>query len=149
MDGDRGSPDVQELLGSLEARVMEDLWVHGASPVGEVLSRLNGSTRRQLAYNTVMTVMTKLGDKGYLNRQRTGRPYVYEPVHNRDRFIRSRAAAAASDLLEDFNELAVAGFVDSVRSRPSLLRELERMLDEENHGEASEEDHGEASPERT
>ncbi len=107
---------------------MEDLWAHPPSAVGEVLERLNATSRRKLAYNTVMSVMAKLADKGYLTRRRQGRAFIYQPAENRRDFLRSRAADAAEVLLDDFNDLAVAGFVDSVRDRPALLEELRRLM---------------------
>lgn len=128
MIGDGEPLDARGLLGSLEARVMEDLWAHPPSVVGDVVGRLNHGKRRQLAYNTVMTVMAKLADKGYLLRHRTGRAFVYQPVQSRSDFVRSRAAEAARDLVDDFDELAVAGFIDSIRDRPAMLRELERLM---------------------
>lgn len=106
---------------------MEDLWAHGASTVGDALARLN-EMGRKLAYNTVMSVMSRLAEKGYLSRRREGRAFVYEPTHDREGFIRERAASEARQLVDDFGEAAVAGFVDSVRADPSLLDELERLL---------------------
>jgi predicted transcriptional regulator len=115
-------------MGPLEARIMDDLWKAGASRVGEVLDRLNEGARRPLAYTTVMSVLARLAQKGYLKRERDGRAFVYTPVHSRKAFVRARAADAASELLEDFGAAGVAGFVDTLKARPAMLRQLEKLI---------------------
>lgn len=127
---DKGDPNYVRFLGPLELRIMEDLWDQGQSSVGEVLDRLNDEARRSLAYNTVMSTMARLADKGYLVRERSGRAYLYRPVADREGFSQLQAAAASNELLDDLGTAAVAGFVDSVRDRPELLDDLRRLIDE-------------------
>ncbi len=64
-------------LGALEDSVMEFLWTNDgpASP-----AQTHDAVAPELAYTTVMTVLTRLWDKGRLTRQRHGRAYVYSPV---------------------------------------------------------------------
>lgn len=65
--------------GELESSVMAVLWAADvpltASQVGE---RLPG----ELAYTTVLTILSRLLDKGQLTRQRAGRGYAYAPVRD-------------------------------------------------------------------
>ncbi len=64
-------------LGALEDSVMEFLWTSdgAASP-----AQTHEAVAPELAYTTVMTVLTRLWDKGRLTRHRVGRTYVYSPV---------------------------------------------------------------------
>lgn len=79
-------------LGKLEAAVMGILWsADGALTVREVLERL--PVTRNLAYTTVMTVLSTLHRKGMVDREAVGRAYSYLPA-------RSREAAAAASLRE-------------------------------------------------
>jgi predicted transcriptional regulator len=79
-------------LGKLEAAVMGVLWsADGALTVREVLERL--PVKRNLAYTTVMTVLSTLHRKGMVDREAVGRAYSYLPA-------RSREAAAAASLRE-------------------------------------------------
>lgn len=66
-------------LGPLEAQIMEQAW-EASRPlsVRDMLERL--SPARARAYTTVMTVMDKLHDKGWLKRERVGRAFVYRPA---------------------------------------------------------------------
>ena len=68
-------------LGDLEQAVMDVLWTddtgHGLT-VREVSDRLTG---RDLAYTTVMTVLSRLETKGVTSRERDGRAWRYSPVY--------------------------------------------------------------------
>jgi predicted transcriptional regulator len=70
-------------FGELEAVLMERLWSAGRPMVvREVVDGLD----RPLAYTTVMTVMDNLHRKGWLNRQRDGRAWRYEPAVSRESY---------------------------------------------------------------
>ena len=114
-----------KLLGPLETEVMRALWA-SPSPVSvrDVLERLNDGRRQPLAYTTVMTVMSRLADKGILHREMDGRGYVYEAA------VPDEASIAVRSVVRDFGEAALAQFVDEARSDPKLLRRLRRLLDE-------------------
>ncbi len=126
----RRRPRPDELLGSLEARIMQDIWKNGESSVNDVLERLNGEGRKQLAYNTVMSVMARLETKGYLERERDGRAYLYWPAFDKDQLITEMAVESARDYIQDFGEAALSGFVREVSSDAELMDELQRLIDE-------------------
>ena len=64
-------------LGPLEADIMQVVWKIQKATVQDVYDEL--SKDRNIAYNTVMTVMTRLAQKGVLKRQKDGRAYMYFP----------------------------------------------------------------------
>lgn len=74
---DTGAVGERRPLGALEAEVL-DLLLASREPLipGEVLRRL-GDT---LAYSTVVTVLSRMHDKGLLTRGKRGRAYAYAPV---------------------------------------------------------------------
>lgn len=123
--GERG---LRRVLGSLEERVMSVLWDRGRSTIAEVQRALGGG----VAFNTVMTVMNRLVDKGLLRREvaAEGRASVYEPVVDRGGFLRALTREVSRGLIEDFGEDAVAQFVDVLAELdPELLDALRRRLD--------------------
>ncbi|MBC3843665.1 BlaI/MecI/CopY family transcriptional regulator [Streptacidiphilus sp. 4-A2] len=72
-------------LGELENEVMTRLWQWNRPvTVREVLEDL--VQERELAYTTVMTVMDKLFQKGWLRREQDGRAFRYEPVSSREAY---------------------------------------------------------------
>lgn len=115
---------LEKILGPLEAEVMEAVWAADKPvTVREVLAGLNGKRGNQLAYTTVMTVMSRLAEKGILKRHQEGRGYVYESTAH------DPAGIAVREVLRDFGDAALAEFVDEARADPKLLRRLERLLD--------------------
>jgi predicted transcriptional regulator len=65
--------------GELESSVKSVLWAAtGALTAAQVTERLPGG----LAYTTVLTILSRLYDKGQLTRQRAGRGYAYAPVRD-------------------------------------------------------------------
>jgi len=127
-DSDREG--VEKLLGELELAIMEIVWeADGALTVRDVLNRLTPT--RDLAYTTVMTVMTRLVDKGLLTRTLRGKAYVYEPALTRKGFLRNRARQMVRALLDNFGEVAIAQFIAELdRVAPERLAALERLLAE-------------------
>jgi len=120
------SGELSRVLGPLEAEVMQAMW---AAPrpvsVRAVLDRLNTGRGAPLAYTTVMTVMARLAEKDILRRELNGRGYLYEAI------AADAAAIAVRNVVRDFGEGAIAGFVDEARADPNLRRQLERLLRDE------------------
>src|SRR5207237_6914267 len=77
-------------MGALEAEVLPALWSLGdpATPA-DVHARLNG-----LAYSTVVTTLTRLFEKGLLERTRVGRAYAYVPLVSEAELIAQRMQKA-------------------------------------------------------
>lgn len=77
-----GDNTVMKSLGTLEADVMEVLWSATPEPqsVHDILAALSG---RAHAYTTILTVVTNLHSKGFLERTKVSRAYYYSPVQTR------------------------------------------------------------------
>jgi len=102
--------DLNPQLGDLETEIMNVIWELQEATVQDVVDALK--PRRKLAYTTVMTVMSRLADKGYLNRRKDGRSFVYTPGPSReavagrmlgqvvDRLYQGAAGKAIAHLLE-------------------------------------------------
>jgi predicted transcriptional regulator len=123
---DRRDIDVHgehKYLGELQAQIMEVAWTRGRVTVREVLDALE--SERDLAYTTVMTVMTRLADEGVLAREREGKTYIYRPAVTREEFRAGISGSIVDDLVADFGDLALAQFVDALeRADPARLERL-------------------------
>jgi predicted transcriptional regulator len=105
---------------------MRGVWEAGRPvSVRELVERVNRDRREPLAYTTVMTVMSRLAEKGALERRRYGRAYLYEAA------VDDAAALAVRGVMREFGTSAVAHFLEEARGDPKLRRRLERLLDDE------------------
>ena len=112
-------------FGPLEAAVMEAVWAAGAPvSVREVMGRLNTGRAEPLAYTTVMTVMSRLAEKGALARSPARRGYAYEATAS------DQAGIAVQNVIRTYGEEAMAHFVEQARADPDLLRRMEQLLKE-------------------
>jgi len=69
-------------LGETEMEVLHHVWDLGEATVSDVRERILED--RDVAYTTVMTVLKKLAEKGYLDYHKEGRSYVYHPAEEPD-----------------------------------------------------------------
>ncbi len=69
-------------MSDAQREIMEIFWQRGEAGVGEVWRTL--SERRSLARNTVLTLITRLVDKGWLIPRREGNAYRYTPAFSKD-----------------------------------------------------------------
>lgn len=65
-------------LGETEMEVLHQVWAMGEASVADVHDRM--LDYRSVAYTTVMTVMKKLAQKGFLNCDTTRSRYLYTPA---------------------------------------------------------------------
>ena len=87
-------------LGPTEAKLMELCWKHRTLTVKKAVYHLGGSDKQ--AYTTVMTVMSRLADKGILKRRKEGRSFTYEPAVEREVYISDRVKVVSACLKRNF-----------------------------------------------
>jgi predicted transcriptional regulator len=114
-------------LHELEAEVMDEVWRREEATVREVLEALNRGPK-QRAYTTVMTIMSRLDEKGLLERRRQGRADVYRPPLSRQQYLEARARAEVDELVSGYGDVALAHFARQLegldQGRRAKLRKL-------------------------
>ncbi len=88
----------------LELEILKVLWQLGPATVRQVRDAL--SPVRELAYTTVMTMMTIMLGKGYVERKKNGRSFIYEAVY--------REQKASRNLLQDIVDRVFGGSTKAV-----------------------------------
>ena len=126
---------LHKIMGELEAEVMECVWELGSASVKDIHKCL--LERREIAYTTVMTVMSRLANKGYLVSKPRGRAYVYEPAAGREAFCAGVVQDFMSGMLADADRSVLANFVDSVTAEDAdRLDLLAQIIEEKRRGRA-------------
>jgi len=97
-------------LTDAELRVMEVLWSLGQGTVNEISEAMPPPS---LAYNTVLTTLRILEQKGHVGHEQSGRAFIYKPLTARDaaeqsavkhvvsRFFGNNAGALALHVIEN------------------------------------------------
>ena len=115
-------------LTDAELRIMHVVWELGQATVNDVAAA--SAENRDLAYNTILTTMRILEQKGYLAHTKDGRAHVYRPLIDR----RSAQTKAVRHMLKSlFDNSPEKLMVNLLKSESLSAAELERlrsMIDE-------------------
>lgn len=128
------APSAQDLLGSLQYGVMQVLWTEGDGTVRSVLDRLNAGRigTSPLAYTTVMTVLNRLCELGFVQRRPDGRAYRYTPLHPEDEVADHVGRRETRELLDRLGDVVLVPFAEALaEADPGLLRHLTRLAEGE------------------
>ncbi|MEI6777752.1 MAG: BlaI/MecI/CopY family transcriptional regulator [Chloroflexales bacterium] len=116
-----------KVLGPLETEIMQILWQEERSTVKKVHRKL--SSQREIAYTTVMTTMSRLAEKGVLNRHREGLAYVYTPAISEEDFVTMVVHQVLDGLLDDYSDTAIEYMIDYLsRNNPAELKRLQSAI---------------------
>lgn len=115
-------------FGELEAVIMDRMWSRGApATVRQIVDDLR--EERNPAYTTVMTVMDVLHRKGWLQRERDGRAYLYEPTVTREEYaarLMREALKEGQDTEAVLMHFLEEGTPEEAESLQATLRKLAR-----------------------
>ena len=71
----------------LELEILKVLWGESPLPVREVRARLEAQAERVLAHSSVITMLNIMYDKGFLNRKREGKSFLFSPKAKKESVI--------------------------------------------------------------
>ena len=113
-------------LTDAEHRIMEVLWERGQSTVADVTEALSG--QQGSAYNTVLTMMRILHEKGYLKCHKVGRAHVYQSNVNRQAAARSAVQQLLGKFFNDSPSQLVLSFLKDEDLSPEDLEALTQRI---------------------
>lgn len=113
-----------------ELKVMEVLWNRKEASVREVTEAL--SAQQPVAYNTALTMLRILHDKGYVDYRKEGRAFIYLPLTSRRE---ARSDALRHLIVKFFNGSPEALAQNLVDDTTIDLAELERLQAQVDRGE--------------
>ncbi len=110
-----------QLLGELEKKIMKIVWV-SKQPVTVRMVFDAISSKRNIAYTTVMTIMGRLVAKGYLKKQTLGKAYLYKTTCSQNRFLKEISRQTINNFVAIFGESAIAYFTEELEKIPVAQR---------------------------
>lgn len=109
-----------------ELDIMQVLWEHGPSTVTEVREHLTDD----LAYNTVLTMLRILEEKGYAGRSEEGRAHRYHALVEKDVAGRSALKRLVDGLFGGSPELLLTNLVNDKKLKRADIERLRKALDD-------------------
>jgi predicted transcriptional regulator len=119
-------------LSQAQREIMEIVWDRGevsASEVREVLA-----ARRDLAKNTVRTLLERMEAKGWLTHREQGRTYRYAAAQPREASIGQKVLEVVDHVCGGSPETLVAALLDYRGLRPGELKRIRHILDQAKAG---------------
>lgn len=109
-----------------ELDIMQVLWEQGPSTVTEVREHLTDD----LAYNTVLTMLRILEEKGYAGRSEEGRAHRYHALVEKDVAGRSALKRLVDGLFGGSPELLLTNLVNDKKLKRADIERLRKALDD-------------------
>ena len=111
-------------LTEAELRLMKILWLRGESAVTDLVAAMpEGET---LAYNSVLTTVRILEQKGYVHHRQEGRAFVYRPSVHEHEASRSEVRHVLNRFFGNSRERLLLSLLGDDEISP---QELERLKD--------------------
>ena len=121
----KNKPDKR--LTPLETLIMNVLWDESPAAVKQVQERL--TSVKPMAYNTVLTIMRILRDKGFVVSEREGRSDLYRPVVTREDMGRRSLGEVIDSFFSGSAEALVSQLLDGQSLSDEELTAIRKELD--------------------
>ena len=115
------------VLYERELEVMEVLWERGSATVAEVREALED----EMAYTTVLTVLRRLEEKGFVAHDEEGRAHRYRPLVERAQARESALERLTKKLFQGSPELLLTHLVSQKKLSEAELRRLRDLVEGE------------------
>lgn len=113
-------------LTEAELRIMKLLWTRGESVVSDLVAALpDGET---LAYNSVLTTIRILEQKGYVDHRQEGRAFVYRPSVAEYEAGRSEVRHVLSRFFGNSRERLLLSLLGDDEISPDELKRLREAI---------------------
>lgn len=120
---------LNRFFGPLEAKIMNILWDGNEMSIKDVQKKLE--QEKNFNFNTVMTVMNRLVEKGILLKRMEGRSSLFRPVLCRESFLDTQSKELTHELMDEFGPLVVNHMLDALEDvDEGLLDKLEQKIKE-------------------
>lgn len=116
-------------VSDAELEVLKVLWADGPATVRDVAAALRRQ-RRRLAYNTVLTLLSRLREKGYVAADRREAAHLFRAIVTREELLGSTLTALADRVCDGTASPLVHALVRSRRFSADEIAHLRKLLDD-------------------
>ncbi len=122
-------PQKSPTLTTAELRLMQVLWQKGSATVQQVLDAL--PAKPPLAYNSVLTTIRILENKGYVKHVKDGRAHVYMPLVGRNEATRFEIRHLVNRFFKNSHQALVLNILQDESIDDTELKQLRQLLERE------------------
>jgi len=119
-------PKKSNTLTEAELRLMKILWRRGESAVNDLVAAMPDG--EALAYNSVLTTIRILEQKGYVEHRQEGRAFVYRPCVAEQEASRSEVRHVMSRFFGDSRERLLLSLLGDDEISPKELQRLKEAI---------------------
>lgn len=120
-------PKKSATLTEAELRLMRILWERGESTVNELVAAL--PKKNALAYNSVLTTIRILEQKGYVQHRKEGRAFSYVPVIREEQAGDSEVRHVLQRFFGNSREKLVLSLLGGGEITPEELARLKEAIE--------------------
>lgn len=110
----------------LELEILKVLWRIGPATVRQIRDEL--ATVRDLAYTTVMTMMTIMDTKEYVKRVKDGRSFIYEATYQEQKASRNMLQDVVDRLFGGSTRAVVQHLLESSSLDEDELKQIRQII---------------------
>ncbi len=118
----------------LELEILKVLWRLGPATVRQVRDEL--AAVRDLAYTTVMTMMTIMAGKGYVKRNKDGRSYVYQATYQEQKASRNMLQDVVDRLFGGSTKAVMQHLLETSELDEDELKQIRLLINRKARGKS-------------
>lgn len=115
-------------LTEAQREIMELFWDLGEATVSEIHERV--ARRRDVARNTIQTLIVRLEEKGWLRHVENGRTFIYSPAKPKTKSLGARISHIVDRLFGGSPEQLVNALLEHRGLSDSELENIRAMIDQ-------------------
>lgn len=115
-------------ISKAELEVLKTLWSDQPLTVGQIIERVQ--TSEDWHDNTIKTLLTRLYEKGAVDRKKDGRRFFYSPLVLKDDVVEKEAVGLLDRFFNGQMAPLLAHFADRKKLSKKDVAEIEKILKE-------------------
>ena len=113
-------------ISSAEMQLLDILWSESPLTVGQIIQR--AQEKSDWHANTIKTMLTRLTNKGAVERKADGKRYFYSPGVTRNEIVKEETNGFLSRFFDGKVAPLLAHFADNQKVSADELKEIEKIL---------------------
>ena len=118
-------------MSALETDVLREVWSLGAARIAELVEQLNSKRPESpIQRGTVHVLLRRLEEKGWIEREKEGRSFIYTATISEQRGIAEIASEFGEQVFDGSPVALVQSLVDSRGLKKRDIEQLRSLLDD-------------------